>query len=543
MHNRALYIFCLIILIAYAAFGIFCLDVPYVRPDEAWISSRINYLIQHHRLGDPLFPVELSPFFSSIFNAVPGSQFLGLIRYCSQALFIAALPLHEVYALRMSSFAWSVVLAMLTFAYARRAGCDKQTALLAATCLILVPEFFSQLHSERPEIIVAAAYVAGLMLFMKCFDMEEGWKKSMAYFLCGIYGWVMVIMIHGNAVVIPVTFGTLYFIRSYKRLFTVNTLLIGISFVIGFLAYYYLLHAPKVYSGLNEGGGGVMESQAPPIISKGIKSIFILPYAFYKKLAGYNPYAKPASMVFFLSACASFIFLFRKKQAPGSFHRLLPTGLSVLVPAVILLLFSGSNGKFLIILFPLCAVLLAAGIHVMSDARKKFFPVAALVLAVIFLTNFKGLARQSGYTKEYFRVLYEVGKTLTDRRSVIIGSNYYYFNFKNQPYYSVGALGSKAGKPGYSFEQAVHAVHARYLILDDFAIHRIYEDRGKAWTDSMFTFLDNHCEVIREISANNYVGFITGDPRLPSAYPQQWRYPEQKLYYITRIRIYSVREK
>jgi hypothetical protein len=540
MSRRPVFIFCIVILAAYAAFGIFCLDVPYVKPDEAWILSRINYLLKYHVVGDPLFPKELSPFFATIFNAVPGSQFLGLIRYYSQAVFVSLLPVHEIFALRTSSFAWSMVLCLLTYAFARKAGAEKHTSLLAVTCLALTPEFFSQIHSERPEIMIAAAHLLGLLLFMKCLDMEEGWKKIFTLFLSGIYAWGMVIMIHGNAVVIPVTFGILYFTRNYKKIFTLNTVVLGVSLIAGFLAYYYLLHAPQVYSGLNEGGGGVMESQAPPIISKGIKSIFILPYAFYKKLAGYNHFAKPVSMLLFIASCASFFLLFRERKNISISNKLWTIGTSIVVPAVTLLLFSGSNGKFLIVLFPLCAILIAATITHFSSSNKIFFPSAAAILTLLFLSNFSGVATQSGYTKEYFRSLNQVEQSISDRQSAIIGSNFYYLAFKDQPYYSTGALGSKSGKPRQSFEEAVHAVNARYLILDDFAIHRIYDDRGKVWSDSMFAFLGRNCTLVNEVKADTYVGFITGDPKLPDAYPDQWKYPEQKLYHITKIRIYQV---
>ncbi|MEO5569302.1 MAG: hypothetical protein ABIT08_00525, partial [Bacteroidia bacterium] len=98
----------------------------------------------------------------------------------------------------------------------------------------------------------------------------------------------------------------------------------------------------------------------------------------------------------------------------------------------------------------------------------------------------------------------ELRNSITDSTSTIIGSGLYYLDFKDQRYYSSAGMNPRIGRPAQSFEEAVLSVHANYLVIDRGLIHTIYRGRGKNWTDSMFVFISNKCELISTINENKW---------------------------------------
>jgi hypothetical protein len=536
--NRFLFFFCIFVLIAYFIFGFFFLNIPPVKADDLWEISRAHFLIKHHHQGDPMFANEISPYMTSLFNATEGSKYLGILKTASQAFFIYLLPIDDIYAFRLTSFAWSLLACFLTYTLAIKTGLNKKVALFSAVLLIAAPEFFSQLHSQRPELMITAAYLAGILFFIYTIEQENLWKKRLLLFLSGIYAWVAVIIIHPNAIMIPATLGCIYLLREYKNFFSISTLLFSISMLVGFFYFYHLMQAPAAKA-MMEGGGNPLDVAAPPVVRRGFSFIFTLPLVFYKKLSGINSFTKPGSLIFFLGACFSVYYLFKKKKTSPvySYFDILCTG--IIIPLIVLPLFSASNGRYNIIIFPLCALLIAAAIHEFSISRPGkagLIHIFTAILCIIFLTNFSGMQKQREYTKEFQHIRNEIKKTITDNASTIIGNGLYYLDFKDQRYYSNAGMNPRIGRPGQSFEEAVDAVHANYLIIDDGLVYRIYRGRGKAWTDSMFIYLNKNCELINEINANYWIGHSAA----PEAYPPQWRYERQQKNFIRKIKIYKV---
>ncbi len=538
-NNKFFFFFCIFIIAAYFIYGLFFLNIPFVRPDELWEISRAHFLLKHHHQGDPMFPREISPYMATLFNATYGSQFLGLLRTASQAFFIAVIPLDDLFALRLTSFAWSILLCLLTGLLAIKLGINKSAAFLSIVLLIITPEFFTQLHSERPELMVATAYLFGLLLFNHVLEEKIHLRKIFLLFFSGIYAWLAVILIHANAIVIPATFCFLYFMKESKNFFSLNSVMLGISTAAGLFYFYYLIQAPLAGS-LSEGGGNLLEAQGPPVARIGIKSVILMPLIFYNKFSAFNGFARPVSLFFFIAACVSFFLLFKKKK--NSLHAaqaniIIP---GIVVPLIVLILFSGSNGHYNIIVFPLCAMIIAMFINeflLIEKTKIKFIPFLICLLFLMFASNFYGVTRQITYTKEYFRIINEARKIIGDNKSTIIANNFYYLKFKDQPFYSSSAIGKVIGKPDQSFEQAAYAVHANYLIIDDGLVHRFYSQRGKTWTDNMFEFIDKNTKLIGEIKADCFIGNLVGPP---SAFPPQWRYEGQKENFIGKIKIYKI---
>jgi hypothetical protein len=288
------------------------------------------------------------------------------------------------------------------------------------------------------------------------------------------------------------------------------------------------------------GGGNLLELQGPPILSKGLKSLIALPLTFYKKLGGNNGLAKPVSYIFFLLSGLSIFFLFRKKKQSPVFHRLDKHAVAIHLPAVTLLLFSGSNGKFLVTIYPLCAILIAAAVHEFilgsEKVHRSWVLVTSLGILILFCSNLYGIQKQARYFSEYKKAKNQIHQAIPDSSATVMGANLFSVGFHSQPYYSVSGLNPYLGLLRQPFSEAATSVHTNYIILEDFTVYRLSSFRSKEWMNEMFEFLDKHCTLVKELHVNTFVGFLVGEP---GPFPPQWNNPGAKKNFITMIRIYK----
>src|SRR5437660_855576 len=96
-NHKILFFFSIFVLIGYFIYGIFYADIPPVKADDLWEISRAHFLLKYHHQGDPMYPVEISPYMTSLFSATIGSQYFGIVKTASQAFFIALLPIDNIY--------------------------------------------------------------------------------------------------------------------------------------------------------------------------------------------------------------------------------------------------------------------------------------------------------------------------------------------------------------------------------------------------------------------------------------------------------------
>ncbi|HKR05424.1 MAG TPA: hypothetical protein VJY62_12385 [Bacteroidia bacterium] len=530
-NGKLLFIFCGLVFSIYIIYGLFFPHIPHIRPDDFWEISRAHFLLKYHRLGDPMFPDEISPMMASLYNITIASRFLGLIKTGSQAFFIGLLPIEDVYAFRLTSFAWSLLVCFLTYKLALKAGLNKNTSLLSAALLIITPEFFSQLHTQRPEMMITAAFLAGLLVFNSILKTEDGWKKITCLFFSGIYGWFAAFTIHPNAIVIPVTLGFVYLVSEYKKIFSLNTFIFGLTLLGGAYYFNYLMNAP-VHQSMMEGGGDFLRVQGPPVLRLGLKIILLFPVIFYNKFAGYNEFAKPVSLFFFLFSCISFYFLFKRRKIFFANHNLKILGLGIIAPLIILILLSGSNGHYHIIYFPLCSILIASAIHefVFKESKIKLTLFLGGSLCIFFLSGFRGLSREMKYTREYERITDEAKKTITDNKAIVIGNGIFYGCFSDRIFYSNSGLSPSIGKRDQSYEESVRKVNANYVIIDEYFVQKMNKTRKKEWMDDMFAFLDKNCQLIKEIKSDYY--FKQKKPGKA--------HPKQQMELQGKIKIYKV---
>jgi|GEM_PF-2382424 len=537
-YNKLFFFFCFCVLAGYLIYGIFYLYIPPVKGDDMWEISRAHFLLKYHHQGDPMFPVEISPYMNSLFSATGGSKYFGIIKTASQAFFIGVLPIDDIAAFRVTSFAWSLLVCVLTFWFGRKIGLHKIVSFVTVVLLIMVPEFFSQLHSQRPELMITASYLLGLMFFIYALEVQSSWKKKLLLLFSGAYGWLTVIAIHPNAIMIPATFGCIYLCREYKNFISINTLLFAISMIAGFLFFYHIMHAAATQAVL-AGGGDLLDVTGPPILRRGVRVIISLPVIFYHKFSSVNMFARPVSLLFFLASCVSFYYLIKTKSVSAlrQYFDILIIG--IITPIILLPLISASNGHYNIIVFPLCAVLIAAALNEFSagfSLKNKFINILAAMLCLVFLTNFPGVKKQQEYAENFQQIRSELRNIIRDNNATIIGSGLFYLDFKNQNYYSSSAMSPRIGKPAQSFENATMAVQAKFLIIDDGMVYRLNRVRQKPWMDDMFNFLDTKCELISEIDSKYWLGHSEGT----SAFPSQWRYEGQDGNFLKKIKIYRV---
>ena len=88
----------------------------------------------------------------------------------------------------------------------------------------------------------------------------------------------------------------LYFER--EGLFTLKTVLIGCSLLIGFLFFLEIMDSIKQYA-IEAGGGNYFLVKGPPVIIKGWKYIVTLPITFYNKFYAANVLARPVSFIIY----------------------------------------------------------------------------------------------------------------------------------------------------------------------------------------------------------------------------------------------------
>src|SRR6187399_1221347 len=163
----------ILVISLYVFFGLFCLDIPSVRSDELWESSRAYYLSRNLHPGEPLLPKEIAPFFATIQELGWKSWFIGSLKFSTSALLMNSLPVDPLSANRLNGFLWSVAVCFLTWLLARKTGLNKWNALLCVAFLIVLPEFFQQIHYERSEMLICALLIAGILMMMKAFEAQD----------------------------------------------------------------------------------------------------------------------------------------------------------------------------------------------------------------------------------------------------------------------------------------------------------------------------------------------------------------------------------
>ena len=128
------------IFLSYIVFGIFFLQYPGITADDNWEISRFRNLIQFHRIDEPLFRKETSPFMAAYFNATPANQLIGLFKTGAFALVWKLSPLNEHDALHFASFLWSALLCFAVYFLAREFKLSKFAAWTSVIVLIISPE-------------------------------------------------------------------------------------------------------------------------------------------------------------------------------------------------------------------------------------------------------------------------------------------------------------------------------------------------------------------------------------------------------------------
>ena len=523
---------------AFLVYGFFFPHLPVVNADELWETSRAYHLQTHLHPGEPIIPKEVSPFYASIEEMGWQGWFLGTAKLGSFALAMKLLPVNQWIAMRLTMFCWSLLVCLLTYLMARRFKLSASFSTLAVALLLFFPDFFSQIHRERAELLITAALLAGVLLMMKAKDEKEERKKSRLYLIAGIYAWIPSFLVHPSAIIIPGVMGLIYLITEWKRFKHVNTLLIGIGLMAGAFFFLYLMNSIREFADAS-GGGNYFNYQGPPVLVKGLRYIPTIPLAFYKKFTAINLLSRPFSFMIF---CFAFALLFyNQKKKSGVFTNTQQQLLTICIFGSLLLLFmfSGSFGNYNVIVAPFVMIIFASCISNWYGMNKE-----KLALAVSFLLLFGNFAviamnvpSDIKYAKEFKSMNVAVHNVIPEKETGIMGLALYYLPFKERRFYSNSWFNQYAGIPGQTFEEAVRILNVHYVIVDDAFVGRAVLDRGLAWTDSMMLFLNSNGKIILEKKVNLWVGNRVPNP---AKYPLSWKYPELETSFIHRLRVYEL---
>ncbi|MFZ7144367.1 MAG: hypothetical protein ACO1G6_03405, partial [Bacteroidota bacterium] len=336
--------------------------------------------------------------------------------------------------------------------------------------------------------------------------------------------------------------GVVYLFCERKSLIKIQSFVLGAGFMIGAVFFLYIMNEMKEFA-IAAGGGNYFLYQGPPVLVKGWKYVISIPYAFYNKFFVANPVSRPLSFLVFVSAFVIILMQIKSKFRAIEAHRdFVLISISVFLTLTVLYLLSGSFGNFNVIVAPFIAIIIAGYFSKMElkvESAKKSTLIIVSLLSVVFASNAIGIGQDVRMAKEYKRMTSHV-RSIIDKDSAVLGLALYYNPFKDQPYYSNSWFNPFGGRPEQSFGEAIEALNVKYVIVDDAFVGRALLDRGRGWTDSMFTYLKKNGEVMDEIPANYFVGNRVPDPEF---YGEQWRFKEQKKRYIRKVRVIRLNEK
>lgn len=527
------------VLLLFCVYGFFFPQLPVVNADELWETSRGYYMKTMHKPGEPLLPESVAPFYSSIGNMGWKSWCILSVKTGTFAAMMMLLPVDELTAMRYGMFLWSLIACVFTFLVARQFSLNKWYALLAVAILIAIPDFFSQIHRERSEIMIGACLMMGIYFFNRIMAITNENKKTISLFILGVFSWMPSLLIHPSAIVLPGVIGLVYLIYHREKLFTIQFFIYGAGLFIGACFFLYIMNEMKEFA-IAAGGGNYFQYQGPPVIVKGWKYVIAIPYAFYNKFFVANVFSRPVSFLIFVSAFILFVLqLLGKLKLVEVKNDFILIGIAIGLSLTMLYLLSGSFGSFNVIVAPFIAILLSMYLSRRSEgvsAGKKTSLIAVAMLLLVFCSNAVGINKDVMMAREYKRITNHVRQKIDDR-SAVLGLALYYNPFKDQPYYSNSWFNPYGGRPEQSFAEAVKSLGVKYVIIDDAFVGRALLDRGRPWTDSMFVFLKTNGEVVDEIEANYFVGNRVPAPEFYSA---DWRFDGQKKAYIRKVQVIKI---
>lgn len=527
------------VLLLFMVYGLFCPHLPVVNADELWETSRGYYMKTMHKPGEPLLPASVSPFYSSIGNMGWKSWCILSVKTGTFAAMMSLLPTDELSAMRYGMFLWSLLACLFTYLVARKLNLNKWYSLLCVAFLVALPDFFAQIHRERSEIMICASLMISVYFFLRIAQVEDQSRKSWQYFLLGILVWIPAQLIHPSAIIIPAVIGVLYLYYETEKIFSLQTILIGIGLMSGAAFFLFIMNEMKEYA-IAAGGGNYFQYQGPPILTKGWKYIISIPYAFYNKFFVANFLTRPVSFIIYaiglfmiaLQTLNKQKFILVKKE-------FILIAVSSIVSLILLYLLSGSFGNFNVVIAPFIMIFFVKYIEKNSKVAVpayRFSLFTVILLLTVFSVNALSLGQDVKMSREYSRLTTRI-KSEIPKDASILGLALYYNPFKDQPYYSNSWFNPYAGRREQSFEQAVQVLNAKYIILDDAFVARALLDRGRPWTDSMFTFLSQKGKVIDEFDANYFVGNRVPGPEF---FPEEWRFDGQMKKYIRKVKVYHI---
>lgn len=520
----------------FLVYGFFFPQLPAVNADELWETSRAYHLKTQHKPGEPIIPKEVSPFYASVENMSWQGWFLGTVKTGSFALMMSVLPVNDWLAMRLTMFLWSLLACWLTYRLAQRFGLSPTYSLLAVVMLMFIPEFFSQIHRERAEILITTCLLIAVNWMMKAGESDDVSIKRRYYFLAGLFSWLPSFLVHPSAIIIPAVTGLLYLVFEFRNFKSFNTVLIGVGLVAGAMFFLYLMNSMREFA-VSAGGGNYFNYQGPPLLVKGWKYVVAIPAAFYFKFSVVSPLSRIISFSIFLLAFASLAFA--PKKFPDLFSGRKRTVLIVTIASALLILYllSGSFGNYNVIVAPFVMIILSG---VISRLPSKVATASALFLILIPVISIgMTLPRHQANANAFDKVLYQVDSVVPDNETGVMGLAQYYLPFRDKRFYSNSWFNQYAGIPGQSFEEAVEKLKVNYIIVDEAFIGRAVLDRGTGWTDSLIAYLQSKCEPVLETQTRLYAG-----NRVPEKerYPVQWQHPQFEKQFIRRVVVYHRKE-
>ncbi|MBC8146106.1 MAG: phospholipid carrier-dependent glycosyltransferase [bacterium] len=533
-YDRLLTVASLLIVAAYVIYAAVFIHVPVVNNDEVWMLTRGEHLSRTGVVAEPTMSEQVSPFFANLFSASAAGPISGYVYYGTLAMGFLLNDADPVTAYRFLMLLWSIVVVVMTYAVARALGIDRVSSLVSLAWLVVVPEFVGQAHCERFEMLLALGVLCGALLMLKAFQAKEPTARRMWLAAAALFAWMPAIFIHYSGICLPAVLAAMYIAHDWRKLWSIEALILAILLVPGMLLFADLVLAPAKLTG----GVFGLTFVGPPILSKSLWYFIKTPLHLFERMQAINVTSRMVSSLWFVLSIAAAVWLWRRPE------RRIVTIVATVVLATIasLVLASGSTGPYVIIVAPWAAIMLGLATKAFVEkfeARRTGVVAFIVVPTAIFCSNLIGLGFYSEQKQVFAKLQSDVARVVPPGKSVL-AQPLYYLALRPRPFTASVWTSAFSGRPDQSFEQGVAISGSEYLVIDELMVAMALKGaRDSTWMADMMRFLETKCVLVEKIQTH----YTNATTRIAGTlnYPAPWSPIDPG--FIQRVYIYRVLQK
>jgi 4-amino-4-deoxy-L-arabinose transferase-like glycosyltransferase len=452
---------------------------PPVWMDEPWYTQPAWSFATEGTFAEPMF--------EGLYGHEISNVAYGRIYLATAALFFRLFDV-GVYQARTPSLLCGLVTLALTYLVGRKLW-RARTGLFGAGILAFVPQFFTQTHDARPEIMLAAFMMGSLLLLL----IAEERQSPALYALTGLAAGLSADT-HLNGLVVPVMIGALFVHwRGLRNTWSRQTAALAAGIVAG-LAWWYLVHVaphPAVFAAQ---WGRYWGAVPPPVVT-----LFDQPVALFRAEAGRFVAVVTGHWASALTAAGlgSLACVAALRDRDHGTRVVLVAHAALFVAMALLV--SNKAGTYVVLFAPLLALAAARGAAVLEPS----LPMAARVGAGVWLTLLGawGIRRaENDHGAGYYRYAERIEALLPEGAKVQAEPTLW-FGLKDRPFIADHVF--KFQRP---YETYVRKLGIEFIIADEFFRVVQLERQRSIDKAEVEAFLRDHAMLVGRVEDPYYGG-------------------------------------